>query len=202
MNNSEDTFSERTLRYGRNINFLCFIALGMSLMNVNLDNANLFGARTSELNIWIVLLILISYHFITFQYLGRIDFNIWKKNVPFVDVSFNQQKQMHLSQDRIEIYHWSLFFKKEKITKLFLKKDHSAVTQYNKPPSNNYGWMVYNNSGDALEREAFAINIAMFDLYKVTYKRWLYLEWGLPTLLTVCTFFALIYEISEAVHCD
>lgn len=195
MEDADNVYSERTLRYGRNINFLCFIALAMILMDVDLNGANLFGAKTSEQNIWRVLFILIAYHFVTFQYIGRIDWKLWLQALPvyYGEATVGFEDRLKMSDRRSKLYHWSLFINKKKVPKSFLKKDHKAVTLHFPIQGEIYGWVI--ESEDFVHPHfggATTIDKEFFKKFRANYWRWLLLEFGLPTVLAFWAFAKLI----------
>lgn len=69
--------SDRTLRYGRNLNLLSFITLGVVLFNIPIHKAQLFGINPDEKSIWTAILMLFVYHFVSFLILVYIDFPKW-----------------------------------------------------------------------------------------------------------------------------
>lgn len=187
MEDSDNIYSERTLRYGRNINFISFIALAMIIMDVDLSGANLFGAKTSEQNIWRVLLILIGYHFVTFQYIGWIDWKNWIRGLSIMQAGFSQPQpttRLKISGNRTKIYHWSLFINKELVAKDFLDKGHKAVTLYDDVTETAYGWVItHDDESIPFDGGAFAVNKEFFEKYRSNYWRWLFFEIGLPTVI-------------------
>ena len=200
MKDTEDVLSERTLRYGRNINFICFIALAMILTKANLSEANLFGAKTSEQNIWIILLLMLLYQFGTFLYLGSIDWKNWKKDCPFCSASFTApgraQEVLDGTGRRTELYHWSLFLNKKTVLPMFLKDGHTKVSLHdNMRKKTEYGWLTEHVEEVRSDREAFVIDKGMYEKYRVNYLRWLFLEFGIPYLLSIITFCFLVAKI-------
>ena len=69
--------SDRSLRYGRNIMVICFIACGVKFFAADFTEASLFGIKVQEQQFWAVLLFLLIWHLVYFVILVNDNIQNW-----------------------------------------------------------------------------------------------------------------------------
>ena len=69
--------SDRSLRYGRNIMVICFIAFGVKFFAADFSGASLFSIEVQDQHFWLVLLLLLIWHLVYFVVLLNDDIRNW-----------------------------------------------------------------------------------------------------------------------------
>lgn len=181
-----DILSDRALRYGRNVKFLCFIALVVVAADVKLKEAKLFGMSTDPWNVWLVIVIILLYNLISFLYLVVIEWNKWVLDFPLQRATPHRESpdRFQLQNHNVDFNHWYCplvitfprFFKWVS----FLKID-----QLNELPCYHRYVRVW--SVQKAHKVEFGLPKRDFNERAVALKRFLVLEFGVPVILVLMT---------------
>ena len=162
--------SDRSLRYGRNIMVICFVACGVKFFAGDFSGASLFGITVQKQQFWAVLFFLLIWHLVYFVILVDDDIqNWWYANVSIQYPSPKYVIYLRTPPKSIEV-------------------DHRTFTLVKDHPEFRWETRAGNSTKSA------GVELSVHKQIRRTIKRVLLLDGGFPILFSLFTIFLVVRE--------